>query len=50
MSFEDNCRHCEHYHEKAGTCCFCKKLNVPDIQIKSRAQHLEELGEDEIDT
>ena len=45
MSFADKCQHCEHYHEKAGKCCFCEKLNVPDVKVKSREEHLAELGD-----
>lgn len=46
MSFADLCQHCDHYHEKAGKCCFCEKLNAPDVQPrKSRDEHLAELEE-----
>lgn len=46
MSFEEKCVHCEHYHA-SGTCCYCKK-EYSELK-KTREEHLEELGEDEID-
>lgn len=49
MSFKDKCVHCEHYKEKVGTCCFCQKTNLPEVDKKTREEHLAEIGEDEID-
>lgn len=45
MSFEDKCPHCEHYREKVGKCCFCKKVNLPEVKTKSREEHMAELGD-----
>lgn len=45
------CVHCDHFHaERMGECCFCKKVNVADFTpVKSREEHLADIGEDEIE-